>query len=54
MGDILLLVAVFVVYSYQTAWEGQYLAEGDEYAVVYLAQGWAEKAHAQKDTTNPA
>ena len=42
--NILLLVPVLVVYPYQAAAEGQDLAEGNEHAVVYLAQGWAEEA----------
>ena len=39
-----LFVPVLVVNPYQAAAESQYLAEGNEHAVVYLAQGWAEEA----------
>ena len=42
--NILLLVPVLVVNPYQATAEGQDLTEGNEYAVVYLAQGWAEEA----------
>ena len=40
----LLFVAVVVVNADERTAEGQYLAEGDEYGVVYLAQWWAEEA----------
>ena len=39
-----LAIAILIIYPYQTPAEGQYLAEGDEYAVMYLAQWWAEEA----------
>ena len=49
-----LFVAILIIYPYQTPTEGQYLAKGDEYAVVNLAQWWANEAreeqYASKDT----
>ena len=37
-------VAVMVVDADERSSEGEYLAEGDEYGVVYLADRWAEEA----------
>jgi hypothetical protein len=51
--NISLFVTVLVVYTYQATSEGQYLAKGDEYRMMYLSQRWKDKArhqqHASKD-----
>ena len=41
---LLLFVPVFVVDTYQTPAESEYLAKGDEDGVMDLAQWWAEEA----------
>ena len=41
---MLLAVAVFVVDADQTTSKGQYLAKGNENRMVYLRQGWKDKA----------
>ena len=41
---LLLFIPVFVVDSYQTPTEGEYLAKGDEDRVMDLCQWWAEEA----------
>ena len=43
----LFFVPVFIVNTYQTPAEGEYLAKGDENRVVYLCQWWAEEARHQ-------
>lgn len=42
--SVLFLVAIFVIYTYQTTAEGEYFAKGDEDGVMDLAQWWAEEA----------
>ena len=43
-----------IVYSDERAAEGEYLAEGDEYAVVYLAYRRYHKPRDQQYPTKPA
>ena len=43
----LFFIPVFVIYPYQTAAEGEYLAEGDEDGVMDLCQWWADEARHQ-------
>ena len=40
----LLPIPIFIVNAYQTAAEGEYFAEGDEHAMVDLAQRWTQEA----------
>jgi hypothetical protein len=44
---VLFFIPVLVVYPYQAAAESQYLAEGDEDAVVYLCQWRANEARSK-------
>ena len=44
---LLLFVPVFVVDTYQTPAESEYLAKGDEDGVMDLAQWWAEEARGE-------
>ena len=43
-----------VVYPYQTPAEGEYLAEGNEHGVVYLAHRRAAEARDEQDASEDA
>ena len=43
-----------IIYPYQTPAEGEYLAEGDEHAVVNLAQWWAAETRDEQDASEDA
>ena len=49
-----LAIAVVVVYPYQTPAEGEYLAEGNEHGVVYLAHRRAAEARDEQDASEDA
>ena len=42
-----LLISIFVIDPYQTAAEGEYLAESDEDGVMDFSQWWAEEARGE-------
>ena len=46
--------AIMIVYPHQTPAEGEYLAEGDQHRMVYLAQRRAAEPRDQQYPTKPA
>ena len=49
-----LAIAIPIVDPYQATREGQYLAEGDEYAMMYLRQRRGYEPRRQQDTSKSA
>ena len=49
-----LLISIFVIYPYQTAAEGEYLAKSDENGVMDLCQWWADEARHQHRASKDA